>query len=88
MWEKKVVTEESTQSLATVRFDIPTDAPLGTYRLRHQGYYKNDAGSLMPYEGMSSNFEVGKINNFLCISSLGGKNLICKFRGQMQNLIM
>lgn len=58
MWEKKVVTEESTQSLATVRFDIPTDAPLGTYRLRHQGYYKNDAGSLMPYEGMSSNFEV------------------------------
>ena len=57
-WEKKVVTEDSTQSLATVRFEIPDDTPLGTYRIRHQGFYKTPAGNLQDYVGYSSAFQV------------------------------
>ncbi|XP_072037603.1 putative neutral ceramidase C [Amphiura filiformis] len=61
-WEKKVVTEDSTQSLATIRFEIPSDMPLGTYRIRHQGFYKTKDGNLQHYEGFSSSFEVIRKN--------------------------
>lgn len=45
-------------SEVTVRWDIPVDAPPGTYKIRHLGDYKHVNGEIIPYEGTSSSFEV------------------------------
>ncbi|WP_372368983.1 neutral/alkaline ceramidase [Candidatus Uabimicrobium sp. HlEnr_7] len=43
----------------TVMWDIPGDVPQGTYRIIHNGYYKNGiSGKIKKYSGQSSEFEV------------------------------
>lgn len=46
----------------TVRWDVPSDATSGMYRIRHQGAYWHDplvgAGHAVAYEGSSSPFQV------------------------------
>ena len=47
------------ESVATVEWDIPSDAPQGTYRIQHFGHYKHEIDrNISPYSGVSSQFQV------------------------------
>lgn len=63
-WETKFIWERhrtfSTNSFATVVWEIPDDVIPGMYRLRHFGNYKHFLGEVFPFEGTSSTFEVRK----------------------------
>ncbi|PIK42872.1 Neutral ceramidase B [Apostichopus japonicus] len=45
-------------SEVTVRWDIPQDAPSGTYRISHFGDSKHVDGNILSYQGTSSEFQV------------------------------
>lgn len=46
-------------SVVDVVWRIPLDMPVGTYRLRHDGHWKNGwTGAITPYTGLSSAFRV------------------------------
>lgn len=45
-------------SKITVLWDIPQDAPCGTYRVYHSGAYKELEGAVRPYSGRSREFAV------------------------------
>ncbi|WP_372366104.1 neutral/alkaline non-lysosomal ceramidase N-terminal domain-containing protein [Candidatus Uabimicrobium sp. HlEnr_7] len=52
------------QSQIQVIWDIPADAPLGTYRIIHSGKYKDSwTTELKPYSGISNEFEVTPSKN-------------------------
>lgn len=53
---KKHTSLDRHESLATIEWDIPSDAPQGTYRIQHFGYCHSD--QIMPYSGTSSQFQV------------------------------
>ena len=46
------------ESVAIVEWDIPSDAPQGTYRIQHFGHYKHEIDRISPYSGVSSQFQV------------------------------
>jgi len=46
------------QSECVIEWDIPLDATVGNYRIHHFGYHKLLFGGTVPYEGISSTFEV------------------------------
>jgi neutral ceramidase len=48
----------STQSFATVTWNISSDVVPGVYRIRHFGNYKHFLGTVFPFEGSSSEFDV------------------------------
>lgn len=41
-----------------VEWEIPDNALVGLYRIRHFGYHKNLWGSIYPYSGTSQTFQV------------------------------
>jgi neutral ceramidase len=45
-------------SLVTATWTIPEDAQLGTYRIRHNGEFKERSGEINAYQGFSPQFEV------------------------------
>lgn len=45
-------------SEVTVTWQVPQDALPGTYRLRHNGYYRYILGGVYPYYGVSNSFQV------------------------------
>jgi neutral ceramidase len=45
-------------SEATLSWDIPEGTPAGAYRIRYQGDQQDEAGLVLPFEGLSSAFEV------------------------------
>ena len=49
----------SEYSYATISWEIPADALPGTYRISHFGDYKHFLGTVHPFSGSSSEFEVG-----------------------------
>ena len=60
-WETKFKWKkhELEQSLVTIEWDISPDTIPGTYRITHQGYYKDVlTGKIKPYSGQSSSFTV------------------------------
>jgi neutral ceramidase len=48
----------STQSFATIKWNIPSGVVPGMYRIRHFGNYKHFIGTVFPFEGSSREFEV------------------------------
>jgi neutral ceramidase len=50
----------ATHSFATVAWAVPRGAAPGTYRIRHFGDYKHFLGTVHPFNGSSSEFEVGE----------------------------
>lgn len=50
--------EGSNASVARITWDVPTDAPAGTYRIQHFGNWKNPAGVVSPFTGTSAEFTV------------------------------
>ena len=63
-WETKFIWERhhflSTNSFATIVWEIPPDVEPGVYRIRHFGNYKHLLGQVFPFKGASSTFEVKK----------------------------
>ena len=60
-WETKFKWKkhELEQSLVTIEWDISPDTIPGTYRITHQGYYKDVlTGKIKPYSGQSGSFTV------------------------------
>jgi neutral ceramidase len=49
-------------SEATLSWDIPEGTPAGTYRIRYQGDRQDEAGLVLPFEGLSSAFVVNPAN--------------------------
>lgn len=62
LWRRETSPECAACSWIDVRWDIPADAPTGTYRIRHQGKWKNGAApannNLVDYEGITQEFSV------------------------------
>ena len=47
-------------SFIDIHWNVPEGTPMGTYRIKHMGRWKNGmTGALTPYEGVTSSFEVG-----------------------------
>ncbi|XP_030058950.1 putative neutral ceramidase C isoform X2 [Microcaecilia unicolor] len=59
-WETRFIWTKGAQgtSNATVEWYIPETTKLGIYRIRHFGHYRTLLISSIPYEGLSSEFEV------------------------------
>ena len=48
----------SSESYATIEWDVPPTTPAGTYRLRHLNTHKSITGTLTDYQGVSDAFTV------------------------------
>ncbi|XP_068227138.1 putative neutral ceramidase C isoform X1 [Palaemon carinicauda] len=61
-WETRFIWERVSSllgtSVATVKWDIPTDTPEGTYRITHEGHYKTFFRGVDHYEGVTKPFKV------------------------------
>jgi len=57
-WETKMqwTHVDPNYSAITITWDIPTEAPSGSYRIGHFGHHKKDDGKTQSYSGYSSNF--------------------------------
>ena len=45
-------------SLATILWDVPADAPAGTYRMRHTNAHKSVLGKVTEFSGTTNTFKV------------------------------
>lgn len=66
----------SSESLATISWQIPEGTPSGTYRLKHFGDFKHIFDGTTPFEGASSSFVVGSLPWTQWLS-LQGARLLC-----------
>lgn len=61
-WETRFIWERVSSllgtSVATVKWDIPEDTPVGTYRITHEGHYKTLFRGIDHYEGVTKPFKV------------------------------
>jgi neutral ceramidase len=58
-WKRNPCVPTLACSQVTIEWDIPDDAPPGTYRIRHYGHWKSGwDGKIRPYAGTSRSFAV------------------------------
>jgi neutral ceramidase len=59
-WRRDKAADCLACSFADVRWDVPPDAVVGTYRIRHAGAWKNGkSGAISQYAGVTNNFQIG-----------------------------
>ncbi|XP_033099383.1 neutral ceramidase 2-like isoform X2 [Anneissia japonica] len=57
-WKRKEISLLGSYGEATLSWNVPLNVGLGTYRLKHYGYYKNIRGKLTSYEQETEEFEI------------------------------
>jgi len=58
IWDRPLDNSLDSQSMAKILWDIPEDAAVGTYRIKHHGDAKSLRGKLTAFTGVSKEFRV------------------------------